>query len=125
VVLEADLRYFQHTIHIFDVSLDISNQILSRLDSSHVQCGSQGSSQSARNACDDVVERRRELGALDLSAVLLLVEMLNTTMNAEMDWIWEVFDVGRPVGPLMFLDANATGMDNCHVDPSFLPGPLS
>ena len=110
MVLYANLGDFQNTIHIFDVPLNFSNQILSRLDSSHIQCGREGSGQSPRDASDDVVKSCWKFRAGNFPAVLLLVEVLDTTVNPKVDRSREVLDVGCTVRSLMLLDADTTGI---------------
>ena len=72
----------------------------------HFQCSAKRSEQSTGNPCDDVIERGRIFRAADFSAVFLLVEVLDSTVDPEMDWLREVFDQGRPVRAFMLFHSD-------------------
>ena len=57
-----------------------------------------------------MVQCCRIFWADNFSAILFLVKMLDPAVNAEMDGLGEVFDMGRAMGSLMLLDADMTGM---------------
>jgi len=121
-ILQPDRCDLQRAINVFDVAFDISHQIVCRLDLPHIQCGSQGAGQSPSDTSDDVVQCRWILRSGDLPPVFLLVEVFDSAVNTEMQWIIEVFNVGRAVRPLVFLDTNSTRVGNGHMELSFLAG---
>jgi hypothetical protein len=58
------------------------------------------------------------LSTRDFSTVLVLVEVFDSTMDAEVDGFLEALDMGCPVGTCVLLDANAACMDDGHGRPS-------
>lgn len=114
VVMQADTGYLQYSLHILDVPFDIGAKRPGGSYTPRFQRGTQGTGQSPRNTSDDVVQRGRVLGSREFSAVLVLVEMSDSTMNAKVKGFRKTFDRGGPVGALMFLNPNAACMDYRH-----------
>ena len=106
--------------HVLDVAFDLSRQVAGRRNSPHVQCGTQGSGESASNTRDDVVERGRELRPGQLTSVLILVKMADAAMNAEVDRFRKSLDVRRAVRAFVFRDVNAAHVNYRHVLGPFL-----
>lgn len=104
----------QYAIDLFDTSVHIGDQITSRWNSPRVQRGAQCSNHSARYASHYVIKGGRVLRAGYLPAVLLLVEMLNPPVYAKVKGFFEAFHVCCSVGPLMFFNANFTGVGYRH-----------
>src|SRR5262245_17791262 len=113
-VVQANLGNAHHAVYVFDVSLDLGHEVVCRLNPPHVQCGSQGAGQSASDPGDDVIEGGGVLRAGDLPPVLLLVEPLDAAVDAEVDRLREVLDVGGAVWAFVLLDAQTAGVNNAH-----------
>src|SRR5262245_59943065 len=113
-VTEANLGDLQNSGHVFDVALDMGHEVVRRRNSPHVQCGPEGAGQSASDPGNDVVERGRVFRASELSPVLLLVELFDASVNAEVDRLRKVLDMGRAVRSRLLLDTQSTGMNDAH-----------
>jgi hypothetical protein len=88
----------------------LGNQVFFRGDASRIQRARQGAGQSPAYAGDHVIQCGRKFGALDLTTVLVLIEVLDTPVDPEVDRLREIFHVSGPMGSLVLLDANSTGM---------------
>lgn len=110
-VMKTNAGNLQHTVDLLNIAFDIRHEILSRLDVPHIQCGPEGAEQSSGNAGNHMIKRGRILGASDLATILLLVEVLDTTMNAEVKGFVKSLDPCRPVRSFVFgnLDSASVG----------------
>jgi hypothetical protein len=97
----------------------MSNQIFFGLDASRIQRARQGAGQSPAYAGNHIVQCGRIFGTFDLASVFILVKVLDAPVDAEMDWFGKLLDMCGPMGPLVFLDADSTGVGNCHDMTSF------
>lgn len=91
-VAKMNLRDLQHTVDFLDISFNICHEIFSRLDLPHIQCGSEGAEQSSGDTGNHVIKCGWILGTNDFASVLLLIEVLDTTMNAEVKWFVKSFN---------------------------------
>jgi hypothetical protein len=63
-----------------------------------------------------MIEGRRIFRTLDLAAVFLLVEVLDATVDAEMNGLRKVLYVGRAMRACMLHDTDVAGVGDCHGD---------
>ena len=104
----------QDAVDIFNVTFNVGNQILCRLDLAHVQCGSQGTGKSPCDTSNHVIEGGRVFGSGNRSTVLLLIEVFDSTMDSEVNRLLETLDVCGPMRSLMLFDSDSAGMRYGH-----------
>ena len=110
----SDVWQAADAIDVFDVTFDFRHEVFSRCNSPHIQCGPQGASQSTGNTCNHVIQCGGILGARNLSPVLILIEMLDSAVDAKVQWLVKVLDVSGAMWSGMFFNAKATGVSDRH-----------
>jgi len=116
-VSQADLGDFEDPVHVFNIPLHKRDEVVCGLDFPRFQRGGEGAGESPPDAGNHVIESRRILRPRDVAAVFLLVEVLDAAVDAGMNGLREVLDVGRAVRAFMLHDADAAGMGNGHTRP--------
>jgi hypothetical protein len=111
---QADLGDLENTVHVFNIPFHKGDEIVCGLDFPRFQRGGKGSGESPTNAGNHVIQGRRIFRTRDLSAVFLLVEVLDPAVDAEMNGLREVLNVGRAVRAFMLLDADVAGVGYGH-----------
>jgi hypothetical protein len=110
LIPEPDFCDPQDPLDVFDVPLHLGDQDVFGLYTPHLQCGRQGAGQSPPDAGDHIIQGGGIFGTFDLTSILVLVKILDAPVDPEMDRLREISEMGRPMGPLVFLDANSTGV---------------
>jgi hypothetical protein len=116
-VSQADPGDLEKAVRVFNIPFHKRDEIVCRFDFPRFQRGGEGSGESPANAGDHVIEGRRIFRTGDLSAVFLLVEILDAAVNAEMNGLREVLDVGRAMRAFMLHDTNVAGVGYGHWGP--------
>jgi hypothetical protein len=116
-VSQADLGDLENPVHVLNVAFHETDEILGRFDFPRFQRGRKGSGESPGNAGNDVIQGRRIFGAFDFTAVLQFVEVLYSTVDAEVKGLCEVLDVGCAVRALVLQDTDVTGVGYGHRRP--------
>jgi len=88
----------------------MGHEVFSGRNSPRIQRGAESAGQSAGNPCDNVIKGGGVFLALDFPPILLLIEIFDAPMDAEMNRFRELLDVGRSVGSLVFVNANVAGV---------------
>jgi hypothetical protein len=118
-VSQADLGYFENPVHVLNIPFHKRDEIISGLDFPRFQRSCKGSGESPANSRNDVIQGGRILRTFDFTAVLLLVEVLDAAVDAEVKGLGEVLDVGRAVGAFMLRDTDVTRVGYCHWQPPY------
>jgi len=114
---QADLGDLENPVPVFNIPFHKRDEVVCGLDFPRFQRGGEGSGESPADAGNHVIEGGRIFRTCDLAAVFLLVEVLDAAVDAEMNGLCEVLDVGRAVRAFMLHDTDAAGVGNCHVRP--------
>ena len=107
---DPDLCDCQDALFLANISFHLGYEVFSGRNSPRIQRGAESAGQSAGNSCDDVIQGGRIFRALDFPSILLLIEILYAPVDAEVNGFREIFDVGRSVGSLMFVNADVAGV---------------
>jgi hypothetical protein len=113
-VSQADPGDLENPVHLFNVPFYEGDEIVGSLDFPRFQRSPKGSGESPAHSGDHVIQGRRIFGTFDLTAVFLLVEILDTAVHAEMDGLREVLDVRGTVGAFMLHNTDVTGVGYGH-----------
>jgi hypothetical protein len=108
LVSHPDLRDFQNPLHILNVSFHVSRKVVRGRDSPRIQRSGKGPRESPGDSCDHMIQSRRILRPGDLAPILFFVEAPDAPVNAEVERIGEILNIGRAMGSLQLVDANVT-----------------
>jgi hypothetical protein len=84
----------------------MSRKVVGGRDSPRIQRSGKGARESPGDSCDHMIQSGRILRAGDLSPMLFFVEAPDAPMDAEVERIGEILDIGRAMGPLQLVNAN-------------------
>ena len=114
---QADLGDLENAVYVFNIPFHKRDEIVRSLYFPRFQRGGKGTGQSPTNSGNHVIEGRGIFRTYNLTAVFLLVEILDPAVHAEMDRLREVLDVGRAVRAIMLHDTDVTGVGYRHNRP--------
>jgi hypothetical protein len=113
-ISQADLGDLENPVHVFNIPFHKRDEIVCGLDFPRFQRGGKGSGESPTNAGNHMIEGCRIFRSCDLTAVFLLVEVLDPAVHAEVNGLREVLNVGRAVRAFMFQDTDMTSVGYGH-----------
>jgi hypothetical protein len=116
-VSQADFGDLENPVHVFNVPFHKRDEVVCGLDFPRFQRGGEGAGESPTDAGNHVIQGRRIFRTCDLTAVFLLVEVLDPAVHAEMNRLGEVLDVGRAVRAFKLQDADVACVGYCHYGP--------
>ena len=118
-ISQADFGDLENAVNVFNIAFHKRDEIVCHIDSPRFQRSRKGSGESPANAGNHVIKGRRIFRTGDLSTVFLLVEILDAAVNAEMNGLREILDVGRAMRAFMLQDTDVAGVGYGHWRPPY------